>query len=165
MGKFIRYFDAFLETLSRWGLVAGLLIILSLAVSSIILRWAGLSPLWIEPLIRHLVFLTAFLGGSLATSKGVHIKVDIMSKLIEASSSKVLQVFHKNLIVIFCLITSLGLLRASLDFYLMESEFGAPAFLGIHSSFLVAIIPFGVGLISLRFLNQLLLGIFSRRVV
>ena len=53
----------------------------------------------------------------------------------------------------------LALLKSSYEFYLSEKEFGSPAFLHIHSSYLVAIIPFGVGLILLRFINQLILGI------
>ena len=53
-------------------------------------------------------------------------------------------------------------MKTSLDFYLIEKEFGAPAFLDIHSAYLVGIIPFGMGLICLRFLNQLLKGLMTR---
>jgi TRAP-type C4-dicarboxylate transport system permease small subunit len=161
MKVFISKFDLYLEKLSRWGIILSLALILGLAVFSIILRWLGMSPLWLEPLIRHLVFISAFFGGSLATSKGVHIKVDILTHLIEKSSSKVLRWLHTNLIAFFCFLTTLILLKSSWDFYLMEKEFGAEAFLGIHSSYLVAIIPAGVGLISLRFFNRLVLGVLK----
>ncbi len=40
-------FDGWLETLSRRGLVAGLFMILGLAVTAIVLRWLGSSPMWI----------------------------------------------------------------------------------------------------------------------
>jgi TRAP-type C4-dicarboxylate transport system permease small subunit len=152
-------FDDVLEKISRWGLILSLYIILSFAVLSIVLRWLGMSPPWIEPLIRHVVFLSAFLGGSLATSKNVHIKVDVFSKLIEASSSKVLHWLHRNLVALFCLVTTAVLMKTSLDFYFVEKEFGTLSFLGIHSATLVAIIPFGMGLITLRFLNLFLIGI------
>lgn len=160
MGKFIQIFDGALEKFSRWGIVSSFFTILSLAVLSIVLRWMGKSPLWLEPLVRHLVFLSAFLGGSLATSKGVHIKVDILTHLVEGSKSKALHWFHRNIISLFCLITTVILTKAAWDFFLVEKEFGAPSFLSIHSAYLVGIIPFGMGLIALRFLNQLLLGLF-----
>lgn len=159
MEKLIQGFDGILEKLSRWGLVTSLFVILGLAVSSIVLRWMGMSPPWIEPLVRHLVFLSAFLGGSLATSKNVHIKVDLLTKVVEASSSKLLHWLHRNLVSFFCLITSAVLTKAAWDFFLVEKEFGAPAFLEIHSAYLVGIIPFGMGLITLRFLNYLILGL------
>jgi TRAP-type C4-dicarboxylate transport system permease small subunit len=159
--KIISAFDDLLEKFSRWGLISSLMATLFLAVSSIVLRWIGSSPMWLEPLIRHLVFLSSFLGGSLATSKNVHIRVDLLTKLVENSESKILKWLHKNLISLFCFLTCLFLLISSWDFFKMEKEYGAPAFLEIHSSWLVFIIPFGVGLISLRFLNQLLLGLFN----
>ncbi len=159
--KFVQRFDDVLEKLSRWGLITCLLTILGLAVSSIVLRWSGISFMWLEPLTRHLVFLSAFLGGSLATSKDVHIRVDLLTKLLEKTNSVIIHWLHKNIISLFCFIVVLALLKSSYDFYLSEKEYGSPALLGFHSSVLVAIIPFGLGLITLRFLNQLILGILK----
>lgn len=161
MIRFIHMFDEFLESLSRWGIVLGLFLILALSVLSIFLRWFGESFMWMEPLVRHLVFLIAFLGGSLATSKNVHIRVDVFSKLVESTNSKIFRWVHQNLISLFCLITCLFLLKSSYDFFLVEKEYGGAAFLDIHSSWLVGIIPFGMGLIALRFFNQLVIGIFN----
>ncbi len=152
-------FDDILERVSRYGLVASLFIILGLSVFAIVLRWLGSSLMWIEPLVRHLVFLSAFLGGSLATSKNVHIKVDILTKLIERSHSKIIHWIHKNLVALFCLIVCMVLTKSGWDFYLVEKEFGAPGFLHIHSAYLVGIIPAGMGLIALRFFNQLIIGV------
>lgn len=157
--KIFTIFDDLLERFSRYGLIACLFTILGLSVFAIILRWLGSSLMWIEPLVRHLVFLSAFLGGSLATSKNVHIRVDILTKLIELSRSKMLLWIHKNLVSLFCLIVCLVLAKSGWDFYLVEKEFGAPGFLHLHSSILVGIIPFGMGLITLRFFNQLMIGI------
>lgn len=159
MEKIFVTFDNVLEKFSRWGIIISLYLILLLAVLSIVLRWMGSSPLWLEPFIRHVVFLSAFLGGSLATSKGVHIKVDVFTHLVENSRSKVLFWLHKNLVTLFCFLTSLGLMKASWDFFGVEQEFGAPAFLGIHSAYLVGIIPFGFTLIALRFFNRLMIGL------
>jgi TRAP-type C4-dicarboxylate transport system permease small subunit len=160
--KFFVRFDIELERISRYGLVGCLFTILGLAVLSIVMRWLGSSLMWIEPLIRHLVFLSAFFGGSIATSKNVHIKVDLLTKLIELTHSKVIHWIHKNLISLFCFGVCLILAKSGWDFYLVEKEFGAPGFLHIHSSVLVGIIPFGMGLITLRFFNQLMIGIIDR---
>lgn len=157
--KIFTIFDDLLDRFSRYGLIACLFTILGLAVFAIILRWLGSSLMWIEPLVRHLVFLSAFLGGSLATSKNVHIRVDLLTKLIELTRSKMLLWIHKNLVSLFCLIVCLVLAKSGWDFYLVEKEFGAPGFLHLHSSVLVGIIPFGIGLITLRFFNQLMIGI------
>lgn len=157
--KLVLLFDEILERISRYGLIICLFSILTMAVLSIVLRWLGMSLLWMEPLIRHLVFLSAFLGGSLATSKGVHIKVDILTHLVEKSESKVIKWFHQNLVTLFCLITCLILTTSGWDFYIVEKEYGTLAFLGLHSSWMVGIIPFGMGLIALRFFNKLIIGL------
>jgi TRAP-type C4-dicarboxylate transport system permease small subunit len=159
--RVIQIFDDILERLSRYGLISSLFGILGLAVSAIVFRWLGQSPMWIDPLVRHLVFLSAFFGGSLATSKNVHIKVDLFTKLLEKSHSKILHWLHRNIIALFCFVVCLALVKSGWDFYTVEKEFGAPAFLEIHSAYLVGIIPFGMGLITLRFLNQLIVGIFG----
>lgn len=159
--KAITAFDGFLERFSRWGLILSMFLILGFSVFSIVLRWTGQSLMWLDPLVRHMVFLSAFFGGSLATSANVHIKVDLFTKLIEASKSKALHWLQKNIVNLFCLITTAVLTKAAWDFFLVEKEYGAPSFLNIHSSLLVGIIPFGMGLISIRYLNQLLLRLFK----
>lgn len=158
--KWIHALDNGLEKISRFGLIFCLFTILSFAFLAIVLRWMGSSVMWIDPMVRHLVFLSAFFGGSLATKSNVHIKVDLLTKLVEASSSKFVHWLHRNIISFFCFLTTAILVKSAWDFFLVEKEFGAPAFLGIHSSMLVFIIPFGMGLICLRFMNQLLLGLF-----
>ncbi len=161
MNKAFRAFDHFLERLSRWAIVSCLFGILIFAVFAIVLRWFGKSNMWIEPMVRHLVFLSAFLGGSLATGKNVHIRVDLFTKLVEMSRSKIIHWLHRNIVSVFCFVTCAALTKAGWDFYLVEKEFGSSSFLNIHSSYLVAIIPFGMGLIALRFFNQLILGLFN----
>lgn len=159
--KLIQRFDQLLEKISRYGLIAAFFSMLLLSVVAIAFRWMGQSLLWVEPLVRHLVFASAFLGGSLATSQNVHINVDVLTKLLEKSKSKLLHWVHRNLVRLFCLITCLVLTRAGYQFYLSEKEYGAPAFLGIHSAYLVGIIFAGMLLISLRYLNQILISILS----
>ena len=165
MIKLIRAFDNFLEQLSRGGLILGFGAILFLSVGSIVLRWLGESLLWIDPLTRHLVFSCAFLGGSLATSAGVHIRIDLASKLLERSSSRTLKLGYKILLLTFSFCVCAVLTLASWDFFLSEKEFGSPDFLGIHSSYLVGIIFVGTGLIALRFLNRIFITAFQGEAI
>ena len=164
MRKFFGFFDFLLEKLSRWGIIISLMVILLLAVSAIVLRWMGMSPSWIDPLVRHLVFLSAFLGGSLATSKRVHIKIDVLTHLIERAKSPRLKWLHQNLVSLFCFVTTVMLAYSAYEFFKVEQEFGGESFLGIHSAALVAIIPCGMGLIALRFFNQMIIGTWGEEV-
>jgi TRAP-type C4-dicarboxylate transport system permease small subunit len=79
--------------------------------------------------------------------------------LIELSHSRIIHWLHKNLVSLFCLIVCFALMKSGWDFYLVEKEFGAFGFLHLHSSTLVGIIPFGMGLITLRFFNQFMIGL------
>lgn len=136
-------------------LVKGLLIInvfsmLLLSVISICLRWIGVSFLWVEPLVRHMVFATAFLGATLATSTGRHIAIEILAKSLEAAQKeKILFVLNKftSFVTIFGLV---WLTYSGYQFFLVEKEYGRVAFLGLHSSFLVGIIPAGFLLMLAR---------------
>ncbi len=125
------------------------------SVLSIVLRWFEVSLLWIEPLVRHLVFLAAFIGGSLATGSNQHIKIDLMSRILE----KVEKPFVKKLLDIFILATTLLacaiLVKASYELAVIEFDYGKVEFLGIHSGYLLGIIPVGMSFISLRVLTQI----------
>jgi len=145
--------DQLIEKTSSALLVAAVISMLGLSVFSIVLRWFQTSMLWIDPLVRHLVFLTAFLGGVLATGRGTHIGIDILGRYLESAHRQHLLVVVKRLISLASFGTLLWLVKASIDFVLMELKYGKVSFLGLHSGWLVAIIPFGFALMSLRFLN------------
>ena len=152
MTSIIQKADQALDRFCQITLVVAVALMLSLTLLNIVLRWIGHSILWVEPFVRHLVFLAAFLGGSLAASRNSHIGIDIVSKILEARGSE------KGL-KILCLITAAAsmivvawLAWASWEFMLSELEFGQEAFLGIHSGILVGIMPLGFAIIALRFL-------------
>jgi TRAP-type C4-dicarboxylate transport system permease small subunit len=155
MYKALEKFDDFLEKLSTWGLVISLGLMLSIASLNIVLRWFDITFLWFDPLVRHLVFLAAFLGGSLATSKGNHIRIDLAAKALEKINNPVLTRTLMTMINLVCVFALLWLVKSSLDLAKIEFEFGKIAFLGIHSGYLISIIPLGFGLIALRFIFQI----------
>lgn len=127
---------------------------LFLSVLSIVLRWFEVSLLWIEPLVRHLVFVAAFIGGSLATGANQHIKIDLLARILEKVEKPVVKKIVDLLILLCTLLACLILVKASYDLAVVEFEYGKIEFLGIHSGYLLSIIPAGMGFISLRVMTQ-----------
>ncbi len=153
----IKSIDQILDFFSKWGIVFCVLSMLLLTVMNITLRWFEVSLHWVEPAVRHLVFIAAFLGGSLATGERHHIKIDILARILEKKKKAN---FYIDLIVTaITLIATITLTVASRDLAVIEFEFGKEVFLGIHSGFLLSIIPFGMGLISMRLILRFFLSI------
>lgn len=135
-------------------LVSFIGIMLALTILNIILRWFGINFMWIDPLVRHLVFSCAFLGGALATGQRNHIKIDILNTLY---SKKYPNLFFKLDLALGVIssIVCFFMAYAGYQFFSVEANYGKSVFWGIHSSFLVAIIPVGFLLIGFRFLTSL----------
>lgn len=149
--------DRFIEKFAQTLIGVCLFFMLSLTLLNIVARWFNETFLWIDPLVRHLVFLSAFMGGVLATGNASHIKIDLIGRALEAKNLKKLK---KVLAVALSLISAFAcflLAKSGLDFAKVELEYGSTAFLGIHSGHLVSLIPFGFSLIGLRFAVQIFL--------
>lgn len=153
----LRKIDETIEGFSKVCLVFCVLSMLFLTLFGIVLRWFDTAFLWIDPLVRHLVFLSAFLGGTMATGKGSHIGIDVVSKILESKGMKDSILTLKRTTYIVSVIVVGWLAYAAFQFMKVELEFGKEAFLGIHSGVLVGIIPFGFFLIMFRFLYQFLM--------
>ena len=153
----IQKIDDFLNRLSSWGIVICVSLMLVLTLVNISLRWFEHSVLWIEPLVRHLVFMAAFLGGSLATGNKNHIRIDVLARLLEKREDALGAWIEKS-VTLVTFIAAVTLAIASYDLTKIEFEFGKEAFLNIHSGYLVAIIPAGMTLISARLLFRFLLS-------
>ena len=129
---------------------------IGLTLLNIVLRWFSTTILWVEPFVRQLVFLSAFLGGALATGSRSHIAIDIMGRIFTTLGWKRINRLLEKIILAFCIFAVFWLAYAGYQFTLVEIEYGKEEFLGIHSSVLVAIVPFGLLLIGFRFCYQLL---------
>ena len=150
MFKIITKIDKFIDDLASIFLVASVALMLFLSVLNIFLRWGNTTIFWVEPFVRHLVFLSAFLGGVLATGRKNHIGIDIIGRWLEVKKLYSLRLHVERLIYVISIVTLYFLIISSLDFYASEVKFGREVFLGVHSSQLVAIIPIGFFAISLR---------------
>tara|TARA_R110000868_G_scaffold304021_3_gene564511 strand:+ start:5370 stop:5864 length:495 start_codon:yes stop_codon:yes gene_type:complete len=149
-----RFIDQAIEKGAAALLVLAVALMLGLSVFAIVLRWFETSYLWLEPFVRHLVFLSTFLGGVIATGRGTHIAIDILHKKIEATGPDWLKkLSFRNLNLASSLIL-FWLVKASWEFTVIELEYGHEVFWGIHSGVLVGIIPFGLSLIAYRFLYR-----------
>jgi len=149
--KVLRALDQLIEKLSTWTLLVCVLSMLSFSVMAIVLRWFNITLHWIEPLVRHLVFLSTFLGGVLATGRGTHIGIDILGKYLESIHSEHLYHWIRRVISLASFLTLAWLIYASYNFLLVELKYGKPVFWGIESGYLVGIIPFGFALLAYRF--------------
>ena len=150
MFKAISKLDKIIDDFASYSLVISVILMLFLSVLNIFLRWGNTTIHWIEPFVRHLVFLSAFLGGILATGRRNHIGIDIIGRWLEVKKMDKMRLQVERLIYLISIVTLYFLIISSIDFVKSEAQYGREAFLGIHSSHLVGIIPFGFSLIMVR---------------
>ncbi len=160
MFKAIKNFDIAVEKIAQWLLVICILGMLSMSVLNIVLRWFQSHILWFEPFVRYLVFFSAFLGGAIATGKRSHIGIDIVGKFFESKKNWKTHRWVGRIIDLISLTVLIVLTNACIDFVYEEAKYGrADVFIGVHAKYLAAIIPFGFGLIAVRFFNNIILDI------
>lgn len=159
MMNFLKKFDLFIEKISSQMLVVSVLVILFFSTLSIVFRWMHINFQWIEPMVRHLVFVCAFLGGVIATGRGTHIGIDLVGKFVESQNWHHLRIWIARLILFVSGTVLLWMIKAGIDFTIIEMEFTKDAGLGfLKSGQLVAIIPIGLSLIAMRFFLLLILS-------
>ncbi len=151
-----RFIDKLIEKGSSYLLVICVALMLSLSVFAIVMRWFETSFLWMEPFVRHLVFLSTFLGGVVATGRGTHIAIDVLNKKIDMNGPDWAKRLSHRVMNLASGMALIWLVRASWQFMNIEMEYGHEVFWGIHSGFLVGIIPFGLSLIAYRFMYRFL---------
>lgn len=149
--KWLSRLDRLIERLSAGGLVVTVGALLLFSVSGIVMRWLNHPLVWIEPLVRHLVFLTAFLGGVIATGRKSHIAIDILSRYLQAFDNHKIQLRFNRFIFAISTLVSAWLAQTSYHFFLVELQYGKPVLFGLTSGHLVFIIPCGFVLMSYRF--------------
>ena len=143
--------DEWIESVSSKVLICVVFGMLFFSVLAIILRWFNTSIMGLDSMVRHLVFLSAFLGGVLATGKKTHIAIDILAKYLEKKNIVSWQRYVSLIINFFATVTLIWLTKASIDFLTIEWKYAKDIFFGLHSGYMVAIIPLGFSLIAYRF--------------
>jgi TRAP-type C4-dicarboxylate transport system permease small subunit len=103
---------------------------------------------WADPLLRYMVLWAGFFGAAVATKKGKHISIDIISHLLPDSYKPWLQALLNLFSAGVCSV----LTYAAINFVRDEATYGGRGLLGIPSWGLNLVFPIAFGIISLRFL-------------
>lgn len=160
--KVFKTIDWLVEKLAVVGLVIAVISMLLLTLMVIFMRWLDTTYMWVDPLVRHLVFLCAFLGGVLAVGNKEHIGIDLIGKFLEQKNCHKIKNTLEKIIYLACSLTCVwvifGAIRFVQDAYEFESQ---DVFLGISTGALVTIIPLGFALMSYRFFFQFIHSLFA----
>lgn len=132
----------------EWLLAAMLATMIILACTQIFLRalFSG-GLLWIDPVLRYLVLWSGFIGAAMATSRGKHIALDLISYLVPEPAKSYLAIITNIFSMVVC-----GFLTWAATLFLMdEFQYGGSGPLEIPSWAWNVIFPLAFFLITLRF--------------
>lgn len=102
---------------------------------------------WIDPLLRVMVLWLGLIGATVATRKNKHIRIDLLSKLFERNTHRLIQSFVGQVSAWTCLVLAwygFGWIR-------LDYADGVTAVAGIPAWLLEVIIPLSFSLIGLRY--------------
>lgn len=114
--------------------------------------------IWIDPLLRSLVLWITFLGALAATSRGRHIAIDVVSRLLPHFGRRLLTRATFLIAGLVCV----ALANAGYEYIGLEREFESHAFLGLPTWAVQIILPLGFALLAFRFLADAVLGTKER---
>jgi len=103
---------------------------------------------WADPLLRYMVLWAGLFGAAVATKKGKHISIDIISHLLPESYKTWLQALLNLFSAGVCSV----LTYAAITFVRDEATYGGRGLLEIPSWGLNLVFPIAFGIITLRFL-------------
>jgi TRAP-type C4-dicarboxylate transport system permease small subunit len=135
------------------ALLLGTIVILS-ALQIAARNFFDAGYIWIDPLLRSLVLWITFLGALAATSRGRHIAIDVVSRLLPHVGRRVLSRATFLIAGLICL----ALANAGYEYIGLEREFETHAFLGLPTWVVQIILPSGFALLAFRFLADAILG-------
>ena len=138
-----------------------LLSMIVLACTQILLRDLFSSGfMWADPLLRHMVLWAGLFGAAIATRKGKHIAIDVVSHLV----SPKIQLWFGIVGAFFAALVCAGLTYASIIFVKNEIAYGGGnELLGIASWWFSLVFPIAFSIISLRFLIAAISGVAGTR--
>lgn len=110
--------------------------------------------LWGEPLLRVLVLWLALLGAMAATRDGNHIKIDVLPRFLPRRVNH----YVRRVTDLFSALVCALLAWHAARFVHAEWQDGLEMFAGIPSWAFELIIPFGFGIMALRFLLHAVFG-------
>jgi TRAP-type C4-dicarboxylate transport system permease small subunit len=167
----LHFIDRCLARLEKWLIVLFLSLMLLFTFVQVVLRglythvhlqWANdwMAYIgWSEPFARLLVLWLAFLGASLLTGDGKHIKIDLLTTV----SSKRWLTIREIVLSIACLGICAVMFKACLDYLTIERAYGGAMFFEIPTWVGQLILPVGFGAMFFRFLLRAVGGALNLR--
>jgi len=147
--------EGWLITLLLWLMV--LLTFLQIGLRSLYtyghLEWANamLGQIdWSGPFTRLLVLWLTFLGASLLTKEGSHIRIDLTSSFLPERWLP----FREVVLASICVLITALMVKVCMDYIQMEISFGGTSLFNLPSWIGQIILPAGFGLLSFRFLMK-----------
>ena len=139
-----------LELLEDSILVLLILLMLGLAVTQIVLRNSFDSGIiWGDAFLRVLVLWVGLFGAMVASRKGGHINIDVITRFINTKQRWLISAFTYIATALIC-----GLLAYhSYQFVLLEYEDGLIAFADIPAWVCETVMPLAFGIITLRYVT------------
>ena len=107
---------------------------------------------WSGPLVQLLVLWLTFLGSSLLTRTGKHIKIDLLSTLLPSGWLH----FREFILAVISLFIIGIMIKVCIGYVLMEMEFGGTSLFYLPSWVGQMILPVGFTLLFFRFLIKLI---------
>ena len=169
MIKQLEFINDILKNIEKWLLVISFSLMVIFSSLNVILRalytkfniqFANkllISIDWSEPFARLMVLWITFLGASLLTKDNRHIRIDVLGHFLSPSLLTIREMF----LSVACSVICFFMLRASIGYINMEMEYGTSMLMGISAWKWQLIIPFGFGMMLLRFLFNLFTGIMN----
>jgi TRAP-type C4-dicarboxylate transport system permease small subunit len=152
--------DRGLARLEKWLIVSFLGLMLLFTFVQVVLRglythahiqWANdwmAHVGWSEPFARLLVLWLAFLGASLLTGDGKHIKIDLLTTVISEKWSAA----RELILSVACLGVCAVMFKVCLEYIALERAYGGAMFLQVPNWVGQLILPVGFGAMFFRFL-------------
>lgn len=138
-------------------LVLILLSMIFLAFGQIVLRNVfDTGFIWIDPLLRVMVLWIGLVGALVATRENKQISVDVLTRLLSPRQKAISQIITR----LFAAGVSGLIAWHSFWFVIDEWGMGDKAFANIPAWLLEAVIPLGFGVIALRYLCEVVSGIY-----
>lgn len=143
-GKILRLLNGIEETILCLLLIA----MMSVSCLQIALRsFFSTGLLWADPLIQQLVLWSGLLGAAMATARGKHIALDLVTYLVP----KRLQPWILLLSHLLAALTTTALVYAAWVFLANEITYGSPGLFALPSWVWNLIFPLAFTMIALRY--------------
>jgi C4-dicarboxylate transporter, DctQ subunit len=151
--KILHKLNSYIAQFESWILVIIVLCMVLLSFAQVVLRNVfDQGILWGDIFLRHLVLWVGFIGASIATRENKHINIDVFNRLMKGKS----KLFSQALVNIFAAVVTYLLMQASWSFVMEEKEFETMLFNDIPAWYFQIIIPVGFGLMTIRFVINLI---------